>query len=152
MAEIVKGKIGNALTSTAADHVVAVADDIFDEQLGKYQSILNALMAVLITCHFQYSGMSHRVTTVCNALFMPFAIISVFLLYSILHKEVKPFGMRHGTFQFFGWTDFNIQCFLKFLNGHSFVMLFHFVSSLYVIRCLELQSKQLNLSLPSNSR
>lgn len=47
MAEIVKGKIGNALTSTAADHVVAVADDIFDEQLEKYQSILNALMAVL---------------------------------------------------------------------------------------------------------
>lgn len=47
MAEIVKGKIGNALTSTAADHVVAVANDIFDEQLEKYQSILNALMAVL---------------------------------------------------------------------------------------------------------
>lgn len=47
MAKIVKGKIGNALTSTAADHVVAVANDIFDEQLEKYQSILNALMAVL---------------------------------------------------------------------------------------------------------
>lgn len=47
MAEIVKGKIGNALTSTAADHVVAVADDIFDEQLEKYQSVLNSLMAVL---------------------------------------------------------------------------------------------------------
>lgn len=47
MTEIVKGKIGNALTSTAADHVVAVANDIFDEQLEKYQSILNALMAVL---------------------------------------------------------------------------------------------------------
>lgn len=46
MAEIVKGKIGNALTSTAADHVVAVADDIFDEELAKYQSILNALMAI----------------------------------------------------------------------------------------------------------
>lgn len=46
MAEIVKGKIGNALTSTAADHVVAVADDIFDEQLEKYQSVLNSLMAI----------------------------------------------------------------------------------------------------------
>ena len=47
MAEIVKGKIGNALTSTAADHVVAVADDVFDEELKKYQSVLNALMAVM---------------------------------------------------------------------------------------------------------
>ena len=46
MAEIVKGKIGNALTSTAADHVVAVADDIFDEQLENYQSVLNSLMAI----------------------------------------------------------------------------------------------------------
>lgn len=47
MAEIVKGKIGNALTSTAADHVVAVADDIFDEELEKYQSVLNRLMAIM---------------------------------------------------------------------------------------------------------
>ena len=41
MAEIVKGKIGNALTSTAADHVVAVANDVFDEELEQYQGELN---------------------------------------------------------------------------------------------------------------
>ena len=29
--EIAKGKIGNALTSTAKDHVVAVANDLYDE-------------------------------------------------------------------------------------------------------------------------
>ena len=46
MAEIVKGKIGNALTSTAADHVVAVADDIFDEELKSYQSVLNNLTVI----------------------------------------------------------------------------------------------------------
>ena len=36
--EIAKGKIGNALTSTAKDHVVAVANDLYDEELNKYQS------------------------------------------------------------------------------------------------------------------
>lgn len=39
---IAKGKIGNALTSTASDHVVAVAADIYDENLEKYQSDVNA--------------------------------------------------------------------------------------------------------------
>ena len=39
--EIAKGKIGNALTSTAKDHVVAVANDLYDEDLNKYQSELN---------------------------------------------------------------------------------------------------------------
>lgn len=39
---ITKGKIGNALTSTASDHTVAVAADIYDEELGKYQSDINA--------------------------------------------------------------------------------------------------------------
>ena len=38
---IKKGKIGNALESVAPDHVVAVANDIYDETLGKYQSELN---------------------------------------------------------------------------------------------------------------
>lgn len=40
--EIAKGKIGNALTSTADNHVVVVANDIYDEDLGKYQSEINA--------------------------------------------------------------------------------------------------------------
>lgn len=39
---ITKGKIGNALTSTAADHIVAVANDIYDESESKYQSELNS--------------------------------------------------------------------------------------------------------------
>lgn len=38
---IKKGKIGNALESVAPDHVVAVANDIYDETLRKYQSELN---------------------------------------------------------------------------------------------------------------
>ena len=40
--EIVKGKMANAMTSTAQDHVIAVAADIYDESLGKYQSQINA--------------------------------------------------------------------------------------------------------------
>ncbi len=39
---ITKGKIGNALESTAMNHVVAVANDIYDEDLEKYQKELNA--------------------------------------------------------------------------------------------------------------
>lgn len=43
--KIVKGKIGNAITSVAADHVVAVTSDIYDENLEKYQSEINDLKA-----------------------------------------------------------------------------------------------------------
>lgn len=39
---IVKAKIGNALTSSAADHVVAVTADLYDEALEKYQSVINS--------------------------------------------------------------------------------------------------------------
>lgn len=35
------GLIGNALKSTAADHIVAVADDLYDETYGLYQSEIN---------------------------------------------------------------------------------------------------------------
>lgn len=38
---IAKGKIGNALTSTADNHVVAVANDLYDEKREKYQSEIN---------------------------------------------------------------------------------------------------------------
>ena len=38
---IAKGKISNALTSTAKDHVVVVTNDIYDEELNQYQSVLN---------------------------------------------------------------------------------------------------------------
>ena len=39
--EIVKGKIGNALTSTAADHIVAVAHDLYDESQKMYLDDIN---------------------------------------------------------------------------------------------------------------
>ena len=42
MADIVKANIGNALHSVAPDHVVAVAEDIYDETARKYQNQLNA--------------------------------------------------------------------------------------------------------------
>ena len=35
------GKIGNALTSTAADHIVAVAEDLYDTNIQMYQSEIN---------------------------------------------------------------------------------------------------------------
>ena len=38
---IVKGVIANAITSAALDHVVATANDIYDEKLGDYQENLN---------------------------------------------------------------------------------------------------------------
>ncbi len=38
---ITKGQIGNALTSTASDHVVAVTGDLYDETLEKYQGTIN---------------------------------------------------------------------------------------------------------------
>lgn len=38
---IIKGNIGNALTSVAPDHVVATAEDIYDEALELYQSEIN---------------------------------------------------------------------------------------------------------------
>lgn len=39
------GLIGNALKSTAADHVVAVASDLYDENIGLYQSEINRVIA-----------------------------------------------------------------------------------------------------------
>lgn len=39
---VVKSDIANALTSAAANHVLGVAEDIYDEDLGKYQSEINA--------------------------------------------------------------------------------------------------------------
>lgn len=39
--QITKGQVGNALTSTAADHILAVADDVFDEDVQLYQSEIN---------------------------------------------------------------------------------------------------------------
>lgn len=39
--KIIKGKIGNAITSVAEDHIVVVSEDIFDEKHQKYQSEIN---------------------------------------------------------------------------------------------------------------
>ena len=46
---ISKANIGNALTSVAPDHVVAVANDIYDETLDKYQSDINAELDERVT-------------------------------------------------------------------------------------------------------
>ena len=35
------GFIGNALKSNAADHIVVVAEDLYDTELGMYQSEIN---------------------------------------------------------------------------------------------------------------
>ena len=40
---IIKGKIGNAITSVADDHIVAVANDIYDETHQMYQSDINTI-------------------------------------------------------------------------------------------------------------
>lgn len=39
--EIVKSKMANALTSADSNHIIAVAGDVYDEDLGMYQSELN---------------------------------------------------------------------------------------------------------------
>lgn len=39
--KIIKGKIGNAITSVAVDHVVVVSEDVFDEKHQMYQSEIN---------------------------------------------------------------------------------------------------------------
>lgn len=39
--KITKGNIGNALHSTAKDHVSVVSDDVFDEDKQEYQSKIN---------------------------------------------------------------------------------------------------------------
>ena len=39
--KIIKGKIGNAITSVAEDHIVVVSYDVFDEKHQKDQSEIN---------------------------------------------------------------------------------------------------------------
>ena len=39
--KIIKGKIGNAITSVAEDHIVVVSNDVFDEKHQMYQSEIN---------------------------------------------------------------------------------------------------------------
>ena len=39
--KIIKGKIGNAITSVAEDHIVVVSEDVFDEKHQKYQAESN---------------------------------------------------------------------------------------------------------------
>lgn len=39
--QITKGQVGNALTSTAANHILGVTNDIFDEEQQEYQQELN---------------------------------------------------------------------------------------------------------------
>ena len=63
MAEkIVKGKIANALTSVAMNHIVATTEDIFDENLQKYQQDINEFVTSVIP-----SGTTNEVNTLPSA-------------------------------------------------------------------------------------
>lgn len=41
MIKIAKGQVGQALTSSADNHIIAVAADIYDEALQEYQTVIN---------------------------------------------------------------------------------------------------------------
>lgn len=58
------------------------------------------------------------------------SLLPWFILQRIGHEEVKPFGIIHGLFQFFGRTDFNGHGLAKSLNGQFLILLCHRVSSL----------------------
>lgn len=60
--EVVKAKIGNALTSVAPDHVLGVANDIFDEDLQMYQSDINRSAGVFDVSDY-YSGQTFSAFT-----------------------------------------------------------------------------------------
>lgn len=53
---IVKGNIGNALHSVAPDHIVATADEIFDEALGQYQNEINQSAGAFDISEYNKSG------------------------------------------------------------------------------------------------
>ena len=69
---IVKGKIANALTSAAKDHVVATTDDIYDLRLGMYQEDINALIGNvderIAELENTVSGISFEISTIKNNL------------------------------------------------------------------------------------
>ena len=46
--KIATGYIGNALRSTAADHVTTFADEVFDTERQKYQNELNTYLETKI--------------------------------------------------------------------------------------------------------
>jgi len=56
MADIVKGKIGNALESVAPDGIVATADAIYDETKGKYQEQINAEVGDSLNAQYHNTG------------------------------------------------------------------------------------------------
>ena len=41
MPNVVKSSLANAVTSSAADHIVAVTHDLYDETQSKYQDAIN---------------------------------------------------------------------------------------------------------------
>ena len=50
------GEIANALKSLANDHILGVADDIYDESLGKYQSEINNSSGKVTSIDNHYKG------------------------------------------------------------------------------------------------
>lgn len=88
--KIVKGKIANALTSVAMNHVVATAEDIFDENLQKYQQDINEFVTSVIP-----SG-----TTAENQL-----VNKNYVDYEILHSA----AYFRGTFETWGDVPVDIN-------------------------------------------
>lgn len=67
--EIVKSKMANALSSKDRNHVIAVADDIYDEAKGAYQSDINDHLAkgeILVDGDWVPNSMSIPVATNTN--------------------------------------------------------------------------------------
>jgi hypothetical protein len=62
--EIAKSSVMNALTSSATNHVVAVANDIYDEAANEYQSNINENVGALIASMAEKIAILERRVTV----------------------------------------------------------------------------------------
>ena len=58
--KIIKGKIGNAITSVAEDHIVVVSADVFDEKHQKYQSEINDIAMMGGGCYWNSTNGSAK--------------------------------------------------------------------------------------------
>lgn len=57
MIKIAKGQVGQALTSSADNHIIAVAADIYDEELQEYQTVINQNTKEQLT--WQHNGQQY---------------------------------------------------------------------------------------------
>ena len=58
--KIIKGKIGNAITSVAEYHIVVVSYDVFDEKHQKYQSEINDIAMMGGGCYWNSTNGSAK--------------------------------------------------------------------------------------------